>query len=109
MNNVDDTIFINRLIDAYGSLLTPSQYHIVDLYYRFNLSISEIAEEKNISRSAVNDSLHKSVKMLEEYEDKINLLKQKDDFFKLLKTIDLENDLEKKHLIIEQFLKENDE
>lgn len=69
--------FVNDLFDAYGELLTEKQKKIFENYYLFDLSLSEIAEEQGITRSAVNDSLKKTLAKFEEYEEKVGVLKMK--------------------------------
>lgn len=73
MDAVDKTVFINRLIDVYGRLLTKSQYEIMVDYYDCNLSLSEISNERKISRTAVQDTIKKATKKLEDYEKKLGL------------------------------------
>ena len=73
MDAVDKTVFINRLIDVYGRLLTKSQYEIMVDYYDCNLSLSEISNERKISRTAVQDTIKKAIKKLEDYEKKLGL------------------------------------
>ncbi len=70
----DDTRFM-RLWDLYSPLLTATQREITDLYFNFDLSLAEIAEQKGVSRQSVSDCLHKSRKQLEEYEKKLGLEK----------------------------------
>ena len=71
---LEKTKRVNDLIDIYGVLLTNNQLNILELYYMEDLSLKEIAEELNISRNAVFDSLKRSVNILEDYESKLNLL-----------------------------------
>lgn len=61
------------LWDAYGALLTETQREITDLYFNYDLSLAEIAEQKGVSRQSVSDCLGKSRKLLEEYEKKIGV------------------------------------
>lgn len=61
------------LFDYYGNLLKDNQANIIDLYYNQDYSLSEIAEEMNISRQGVYDALKRAEKNLVEYEDKIKL------------------------------------
>ena len=68
----------NRLLDFYESLLTERQKDILDLYYREDLSLSEIAEDLKITRSAVSDTVNKTMKQLESYEDRLSLIKNYD-------------------------------
>ncbi len=63
-----------RLWDAYSGLLTPTQREITDLYFNLDLTMSEIAEQKGISRQAVSDCLNGCKKQLEEWESKLNFV-----------------------------------
>ncbi len=90
MNNFEETVYINDLLDLYGSLLTSKQLDIMLDYYDENLSLSEISENRNISRTAVSDFLKKSRNKLEEYESKLHL-------YEILKK--LEKDESNKELI----------
>ncbi len=68
----DDTQFM-RLWDLYSPLLTATQREITDLYFNFDLSLAEIAEQKGVSRQSISDCLNKSRKQLESYEKKLGL------------------------------------
>ena len=70
--NRQDTRFM-RLWDLYSPLLTATQREITDLYFNFDLSLAEIAEQKGVSRQSVSDCLNKSRKQLEEYEKKLGM------------------------------------
>lgn len=62
------------LYDLYGNLLTDKQKSYFEDYYFMDLSITEIAENYGISRNGVFDQLKRVNKLLEEYEEKLNLL-----------------------------------
>ena len=62
-----------QLFDAYGALLTEHQRELCELYYMCDLSLTEIAEEKGISKQSVSDTLAKSRQLLDEYEEKLRL------------------------------------
>ena len=66
----DDIEFL-RLWDLYSPLLTATQREITDLYFNYDLSLGEIAEQKGVSRQSVSDCLNKSRKQLEGYEAKL--------------------------------------
>lgn len=85
---LEKTKRVNDLIDLYGSLLTSNQLNILELYYMEDLSLKEIAEELNVSRNAVFDSLKRSINSLEEYEAKLNLLAKEEMKNNLLENID---------------------
>lgn len=61
------------LYDYYGDLLKENQANIIDLYYNQDYSLSEIAEDMNISRQGVYDALKRAENNLIEYEEKIML------------------------------------
>ncbi len=62
----------SRLLDRYGSLLTETQREITDLYYNYDLSLAEIAEQKECSRQSVSDCLAKCRKKIEWYEENLH-------------------------------------
>ena len=65
-----------QLWDAYGPLLTESQREICEKYYMYDLSLTEIAEEKGISKQAVSDALKTSRELLDLYEGKLHFNEQ---------------------------------
>ena len=73
---MDKNIEIGLLMDFYGELLTDRQKDIMDLYYNDNLSLSEIAEELEISKQGVQDNIKRAEKSLYEVEAKLGLLKR---------------------------------
>ena len=68
---VKDDLHFLRLWDLYSPLLTATQREITDLYFNYDLSLGEIAEQKGVSRQSVSDCLQKSRKQLEKYEEKL--------------------------------------
>jgi hypothetical protein len=64
------------LNEFYGNLLTKKQYEIIEDYYNNDLSLSEIAENNQITRQAVRDILKKGEKKLFEYEEKLMFMKR---------------------------------
>lgn len=73
---LEKTKLMNDLIDLYGMLLTDNQLETLEYYYMDDLSLSEIAQNLNITRSAVHDTIKKSSKLLMEYENKLKLLEK---------------------------------
>jgi predicted DNA-binding protein YlxM (UPF0122 family) len=67
---------IALLYDFYGKLLTDKQQNIIELYYNQDLSLGEIAEENGISRQAIHDIIKRAETTLEEYEEKLGMLKK---------------------------------
>ena len=74
----DDLEFL-RLWDLYSPLLTATQREITDLYFNYDLSLGEIAEQKGVSRQSVSDCLQKCRKQLMGYEEKLRFAKALDE------------------------------
>lgn len=72
--NIKQRMRIVSLYDLYGSLLTEKQKKCMELYFYNDLSLSEVAEELEVSRQAVNDLLRRVEDLLEKYDAKLNLL-----------------------------------
>lgn len=68
--------YTTLLFDFYGPLLTEKQQRVINLYYENDFSFTEIAEQLNISRQAVYDLLKRAVALLEEYEERLHLVKK---------------------------------
>ena len=64
--------FVERtlLYDFYGELLTKRQQQIYESVVLEDYSLSEVAEELNISRQGVHDMIRRCDKALEGYEEK---------------------------------------
>ncbi|MGI6713575.1 MAG: sigma factor-like helix-turn-helix DNA-binding protein [Bacilli bacterium] len=77
---IQEFTHFNQLLDYYGSLLTEVQRDIVVDYYCHNLSLSEISENRSISRAAVSDALNTGKNKLNEYENKLGLLAKRTKF-----------------------------
>ena len=75
---LEENIMLSRLFDAYGALLSQSQQDIMNDYLLFNLTNSEIAENRKVSRQAVKDAVSKATKKLEEFENRLVFLKKVD-------------------------------
>lgn len=74
---MDKNIQVSMLLEMYGKLLTDKQVDVIDLYYNQNLSLSEIAEELNITRQGVRKSLVDGEKKLLDIEEKLGFMAQK--------------------------------
>lgn len=81
-----------RMLDAYESLLTERQAEIVRFFFKEDLSLSEIADERRVSRQAVHDHLHRACEALEEYESKLHLLSKHNHLCRELKSLLNEED-----------------
>ncbi|MCY8934839.1 putative DNA-binding protein [Bacillus atrophaeus] len=74
--SLEKTTRMNYLFDFYQSLLTSKQKSYMSLYYLDDFSLGEIAEEYDVSRQAVYDNIKRTEAMLEQYEEKLLLLKK---------------------------------
>lgn len=74
MSGMEKVAWINLLYDFYGQLLTDRQQRFIELYYAHDLSLSEIAEQFNISRQAVHDVIKRAESVLMVYEEKLGLV-----------------------------------
>ncbi len=74
--NLNKKVKISMLFEYYGKLLTKKQYEFINDYYNNDLSLSEIAENNQITRQAVRDNIKKGEKKLFEYEEKLAFMKR---------------------------------
>jgi predicted DNA-binding protein YlxM (UPF0122 family) len=93
---IEKTQRINNLLDLYKDLLTDKQQEIMDMYFLYDLSLSEIAEDTNTSRAAVFDLIKRTSKSLENFESKLHLLEKRNKILELIKDVDekLKNKIE---------------
>ncbi len=68
-------IYYNNLYDIYESMLTIKEKEVFKEYYQEDLSLSEIADNKNISKSAVGKMLKIVLEKLDSLEDKLHIYK----------------------------------
>ena len=64
------------LFDIYGAMLSEQKQKMFELYYGDDLSLSEIADEMDISRQGVRENLKKCEEQLSEFEEKLGFLKK---------------------------------
>lgn len=74
MNKMDSNVKLSMLCQIYGKVLTQNQYEILEDYYNHDFSLSEIAENRNITRQAVRDNLKKGESKLFELEEKLGFM-----------------------------------
>ena len=64
------------LYDFYGELLTARQKQVYESVVLEDYSLSEVAEELGISRQGVHDMIRRCNRILEEYEEKLQLVEK---------------------------------
>lgn len=80
-----ENFYYIELYEIYKSLLTEKQKEIFEMHFVLDLSLSEIAEEKGITRQNVSDTIKNAKVKLEEFELSLRV-KEKNDA--LLKVVD---------------------
>ena len=88
-------IYLNNLYDYYKGLFTEKQQEYFEEYYYNNLSLSEIAENNNVSRNAVHNQVKIVETRLEELENILGLYKKKEQIIDLIFNEVSEQTLEK--------------
>ena len=71
---MEDFAKTSMLFDIYGGLLTDKKKRVMEMYHEDDMSLSEIAEELEVSRAAVHDSLRSAERLLCSYEDELGIL-----------------------------------
>ena len=90
MKEIDTRVLALAYFDEYASLLTDAQRELYRDYYAYDLSLSEIAENRGISRAAVEDAIKKATRKFEEYESKLGLVAKKKQLLELAESGDID-------------------
>lgn len=100
MRKSKDIVEQTLLYDFYGELLTEHQKRIYEEVVLEDYSISEVAKDEGISRQGVSDMIGRIDRALNEYEEKLGLVKQ----FK-----DTKDTIKKISSLIEKYKKNHNE
>ena len=87
MKELQKRIRYSRLFAVYGPLLSQTQKEIMEDYFNMDLSISEIADNRGISRSAVDDAIKKAMNKLDEFEKELKVLEKNENIKSKLELI----------------------
>ena len=79
---------MTMLYDYYKNLLTDKQRAYFEDYYFNNLTLSEMAENYDVTRSAVNKQIKLTILKLEEYEEVLRLYQKDNKLREIIKKID---------------------
>lgn len=71
---MDRIVEKSLLFDFYGELLTEHQKDVYGEYIQNDLSVTEIASLRGISRQGAHDMIRRCEKILGEYEQRLHLL-----------------------------------
>ena len=88
---MEEYVYYNNLFDIYSPLLTLKENLIFKDYYQEDLSLSEIADNKNISRSAVQKMIKNVLEKLNYYEENLNIYKKNCQLSEVLKMDKIED------------------
>ncbi len=81
------------LYDIYRELLTEKQRQYFEDYYFEDLSISEIADNRSVSRNAVFDQIKRVTLILTDYERKLKWLSKTKQISNLVMPLDLKDEI----------------
>ena len=89
--SLEEEVYLDELFGEYSSLLTENKKELFEMYYRLDLSLSEIAEIKKVTRQSVLDGIASIKKQLASYEEKLGFLKKKKSVYALIDRLSDEN------------------
>ena len=93
-------VYYGELFNIYKGLLNDANKKYYSLYYEENLTLQEIADLENVSKSYVGNIIKKTSEKLKEYESVLHVYENK----KLLSDALLVNDLDKIKQMIKKAL-----
>ena len=67
---------VSYLLDFYGDMLTAPQREMVEAYYNEDLSLGEIALDRDITRQGVRDAVKRAEQQLFEMEERLGLARR---------------------------------
>lgn len=74
MEKIDE---VTSLIDNYANLLSDKKQVYIEQYYFNDLSLQEIANIYNVSRSAIHEAIQDAIKELQSFENKLKFLNKR--------------------------------
>lgn len=85
---MEEVIYLNNLYDLYRDLLTDKQRDYFEDYYQNNLTLSEIALNRGVTRNAIHKQVKETVKYLKNYEEKLKLFEKNVKIKEIISEID---------------------
>ena len=70
---MEDLVYYNELFEIYNELLTDNEKETFKDYYFEDLSLSEIADNKNVSRAAIQKTVKNVIDKLVHYEGLLHI------------------------------------
>lgn len=87
MDKLEDFLKYSILFLYYRELFSKKQKQYLELYLEENSTLSEIAEEYNVTRQAVFDNIKRGFKQLDEYEQKLKIFEKEKELKNKLKNL----------------------
>ena len=84
---IEQIIKVSQLYDFYSELLSQKQTQYLNDYFFNDLSLTEISENYEISKQAVSNNIKRTIIELEQFEEKLNLIKLNNERLFLLNEI----------------------
>ena len=84
---IEQIIKVSQLYDFYSELLSQKQKQYLNDYFFNDLSLTEISEYYEISKQAVSNNIKRTIIELEQFEEKLNLIKLNNERLFLLNEI----------------------
>ena len=97
---MEEKFYLTELFEIYKLLLTDNQREIFEMHYIFDLSLSEIAEEKGVTRQNVSDAIKNAKEKLIGFENALTIKEKEDAIISLLDNGDNKENAEKIKAII---------
>ncbi len=85
---MEEFLYYNELYDFYSGLLTEKQRQYFEDYYFNNLSLSEMAENYEVSRNAIFKQIKITKEKLDEFEEQLSLKKKKEKLESIISKLD---------------------
>ena len=76
IGTMEKKVYFSWLLAFYGELLTKNQREMARLHWEEDLSLAEIAQQFSVSRQSVHDTVGRTERQLEGWEEKLRLLKR---------------------------------
>lgn len=85
--DLQEFLEVGSLLELYKNLLSEKQKEYLVEHFEEDYSLSEIANNHQISRQAVYDNIRRGIKILNEYEEKLQMLHRKKELRKKLEDL----------------------
>ena len=76
IETMEKKVYLSWLLAFYGELLTENQREMARLHWEEDFSLAEIAQQFAVSRQSVHDTVGRTERQLESWEEKLGLLRR---------------------------------